>query len=72
MVSAPKGLPVEISKKLEDTFTQIINSDEFKTMLKQNYLPYEYKDSKRLAMDLNLEAKWYRDYLKTLGVSNKE
>ena len=72
MVSAPKGLPPEVSKKLEDTFTKIIKSDEFKTMLKQNYLPYEYKDSKRLALDLKSEADWYRSYLQSLGALKKD
>jgi len=72
MVSAPRGLPPEIKQKLEDTFTQIIESPEFKAMLKQNYLPFEYKNSKQLEDDLKAETDWYRNYLQAMGALMKK
>jgi tripartite-type tricarboxylate transporter receptor subunit TctC len=69
MVSAPKGLPPAVAKKLEDAFTQVIQSAEFRAMLKKNYLPYDFRDSKALARDLKLEYDWYKDYFQKAGVT---
>ncbi|MEN9590360.1 MAG: hypothetical protein RLZZ481_2146 [Pseudomonadota bacterium] len=61
------GTPPAIVKKLEDTFMKIAQSDEFRAMLKQNYLPFELKDSKTLNRDLALETTWYKDYFTKTG-----
>ena len=61
------GTPAAILKKLETVFTQVVQSAEFKAMLKQHYLPYEFKDSKTLNQDLALEATWYKDYFTKTG-----
>ena len=61
------GTPPAIVKKLEDTFMKIAQSDEFRAMLKQNYLPFELKDSKTLNRDLALETAWYKDYFTKTG-----
>lgn len=68
MVSAPRGLPPAVAKRLEDAFTQVIQSAEFKAMLKKNYLPYDYRDSRTLNKDLKAESEWYRDYFQKAGV----
>jgi len=68
MVAVPKGVPPAIAKRLEDAFTQVIQSAEFKAMLKKNYLPYDYRDSKTLSRDLKAETEWYRDYFQKAGV----
>ena len=46
---------------------KIAQSAEFKAMLKQNYLPYDLKDSKTLNKDLALETAWYKDYFTKTG-----
>ena len=46
---------------------KIAQSAEFKAMLKQNYLPYDLKDSKTLNKDLALETAWYKDYFTKSG-----
>ncbi len=61
------GTPPDILAKLEDTFMKIAQSAEFKAMLKQNYLPYDLKDSKTLNKDLALETAWYKDYFTKTG-----
>lgn len=68
IVSAPKGLPPAVAKRLEDVFTQVIQSADFKAMLKKNYLPYDFRDSKALNKDLKAESDWYRDYFQKAGV----
>ncbi len=72
IISAPKGLPPAISQKLERTFTQIVQSAEFKAMLKRNYLPYDFKDSQKLAADLAAETQWYKNYFVSMGVLSKK
>ncbi len=61
------GTPPEILAKLEDTFMKIAQSAEFKAMLKQNYLPYDLRDSKTLNKDLAIESSWYKDYFTKTG-----
>lgn len=71
IISAPRGLPPAISQKLEQTFTQIVQSDEFKAMLKRNFLPFDFKDSRKLAADLEAETQWYKKYFISMGVQLK-
>lgn len=71
IISAPRGLPPAISQKLEQTFTQIVQSDEFKAMLKRNFLPYDFKDSRKLAADLEAETQWYKKYFISMGAQLK-
>jgi tripartite-type tricarboxylate transporter receptor subunit TctC len=66
-VTVRSGTPPDILAKLEDTFMKIAQSAEFKAMLKQNYLPYDLKDSKTLNKDLTLETSWYKDYFTKTG-----
>ena len=67
LVTVRAGTPPAIIKKLEDTFMTIAQSAEFRAMLKQNYLPFELKDSKTLNRDLVLETAWYKDYFTKTG-----
>lgn len=67
VVTVRAGTPPEILRKLEDTFMKIAQSDDFKAMLKQHYLPYDLKDSKTLNKDLALETTWYKDYFTKSG-----
>jgi hypothetical protein len=46
---------------------KIAQSSEFRAMLKQNYLPFELKDSQTLNRDLVLETAWYKDYFTKTG-----
>jgi tripartite-type tricarboxylate transporter receptor subunit TctC len=67
LVTVRVGTPPAILKKLEDTFMTIAQSAEFRAMLKQNYLPFDLKDSKTLNRDLALETTWYKDYFTKTG-----
>jgi tripartite-type tricarboxylate transporter receptor subunit TctC len=67
LVTVRAGTPPAILKKLEDTFMTIAQSAEFRAMLKQNYLPFDLKDSKTLNRDLALETTWYKDYFTKTG-----
>jgi tripartite-type tricarboxylate transporter receptor subunit TctC len=67
LVTVRAGTPPAIIKKLEDTFMTIAQSAEFKAMLKQNYLPFDLKDSKTLNRDLAIETAWYKDYFTKTG-----
>ncbi len=67
IVSVPKGVPPAISKKLEEAFTQVVQSPEFRSVLKRNFLPYDFLDSKALATQLKYETDWYRDYFEKTG-----
>jgi len=61
------GTPPDILKKLENTFMTVAQSPEFRAMLKQNYLPFDLKDSKTLNHDLAVETTWYKDYFTKTG-----
>ena len=61
------GTPPDILKKLEDTFMTVAQSAEFRAMLKQNYLPFELKDSKTLNHDMAIETAWYKNYFTKTG-----
>ncbi len=67
IISVPKGLPPAVSKKLEAVFTQVVQSPEFRTVLKRNFLPYDFLDSQALAAQLKIETDWYRDYFEKTG-----
>ena len=67
LVTVRAGTPPAIIKKLEDTFMTIAQSAEFRAMLKQNYLPFDLKDSQTLNRDLALETAWYKDYFTKTG-----
>ena len=56
-----------MSHKLEETFTAIVRSDEFQAMLKRNYLPFDFKDSKQLAADIKSELDWFTAYFRKTG-----
>ena len=71
-VAVPKGLPPAVFNKLEDAFTQVVKSEEFRTMLKRNYLPFDFKDSKTLAASLQAETEWYKNYFTEMGVLGKK
>ena len=66
-IFAPKGLPPDVSRKLEQTFTAIVKSDDFQAMLKRNYLPFDFKDSKQLAADIKGELDWFTAYFRKTG-----
>jgi tripartite-type tricarboxylate transporter receptor subunit TctC len=68
IISVPKGVPPAVFQKLEDAFTKVAQSDDFKALLKRNYLPYDFRDSKALAGEIRSEVEWYTDYFKKTGV----
>lgn len=71
IISVPKGVPASTFKKLEDAFTQVVKSEEFRLLLKRNYLPYDFRDSKALAAELTSEIDWYTKYFTKNGVLKK-
>lgn len=72
LLLAPKGLPVPISKKLEDSFRQAVHSAEFKKVMKNLSVPFSFKDRRQLEADFPGTYKFYADLLKEIGIKTKE
>ena len=67
VVIAQTGMPDDIFKKLEETFTKVVKGNDFQNMLKQNFLPYDFKTSKQMAEIRKDEEIWYDKYLREIG-----
>jgi hypothetical protein len=44
-----------------------VQGKEFQNMLKQNFLPYDFKTSKQMAEIRQEEVIWYDKYLREIG-----
>lgn len=69
IVLAPKGLPPEIAKTLEDALKKTAEEEAFQNLLTKYNLPYSYKSAEQLAADIPEESEWYRRYLSEQGVA---
>ena len=67
VVIAQTGMPDDIFKKLEETFTKVVQGNDFQNMLKHNFLPYDFKTSKQMAEIRKDEEIWYDKYLREIG-----
>jgi len=68
VVVGPKGIPEAISKKLIEAFQKIVDGPDFRKLMENLNLPYEYKDRPQLEKDMPTEYEWYGSFLKKMGV----
>lgn len=68
IVIGPKGIPEDISNKLNETFKRVIEGPDFQKLLENLTLPYEYKDRAQLEKDMAAQYEWYGSFLKKMGV----
>ena len=71
IVVAPKGLPADVAKKLEDTLKTVAEQKSFQDLLTKYNLPYAYKGAAALSVDIAKEIQWYSQYLKDTGFALK-
>lgn len=71
IVVAPKGLPADVAKKLEETLKKVTQEQSFQDLLKKYNLPYTYKSAAELKADLPKEIDWYKQYLTETGMIMK-
>jgi tripartite-type tricarboxylate transporter receptor subunit TctC len=64
----PKGMPPAISQKLVDTFKKVIEGPDFRKLLANNNLPYDFKDQAQLEKIIPAQYEWYKNYFKEAGV----
>ncbi len=67
IVIGPKGMPPAISKKLVDTFKKVIEGPEFRKLLANNNLPFDFKDQDQLGKIIPAQHEWYKNYFKQIG-----
>jgi tripartite-type tricarboxylate transporter receptor subunit TctC len=68
VVVGPKGIPEAISKKLMEAFHKAVDGPDFRKLMENLNLPYEYKDRPQLEKDMPTEYEWYGSFLKKMGV----
>lgn len=68
IVVAPKGLPADVAKKLEETLKAIVEEKSFQELLVKYNLPFAYKDAKQMTTDIEKEITWYKNYLTETGM----
>ena len=71
IVVGPKGIPKDISKKLDEIFKKITEGDDFQKVLYNFNMPYEYLEGEKLEKDIPAEYKTYGAILKKLGVKKE-
>jgi tripartite-type tricarboxylate transporter receptor subunit TctC len=64
----PKGIPEAIYKKLNEAFHKVSDGPEFRELMKNLDLPYEYKDRQQLEKEMAGQYEWYGSFLKKMGV----
>ncbi len=64
---APKGLPEPIYEKLLTATKKIVEGAEFRKLLKNLDLPYEFKDGKAMEKGVAAESAWYKEFLPKMG-----
>ena len=67
IVIGPKGMPPAISQKLVDTFKKVIEGPEFRKLLHNNNLPFDFKDQAQLEKIIPAQYEWYKNYFKQVG-----
>ena len=71
LLIGPKGVPDPVFKKIHDAFKKASEQTEFKTVMKNQNLPYEYKGRAQLEKELPAQFEWYRANLQKWGVGKK-
>ena len=71
LLVAPKGLPDPIYKKAHDAFKKASEEPEFKELMENLYLPYEYKSREKLEEEIPARFAWYKNVLQKWGVLKK-
>ncbi len=67
-IFGPKGLPKDISEKLNAAFRKAAEKAEFQKSLKNVDIPYEYNDGKEFESQVQKEYYWYKDFFAKTGV----
>lgn len=68
-IFAPKRIPPEIAKKLEDAFTKAMKQPAFVAGMKKLRLPIVYRNSKDLGEYVARNFELYAKYLKDMGLA---
>jgi len=71
LLIGPKGVPNPVFQKIHDAFKRASEQPEFKTVMKNQNLPYEYKGRAQLEKELPTQFEWYRVNLQKWGVGKK-
>ena len=71
LLIGPKGVPDPVFQKIHDAFKKASEQPEFKTVMKNQNLPYEYKGRAQLEKELPAQFEWYRVNLQKWGVGKK-
>ena len=71
LLIGPKGVPDPVFQKIHDGFKKASEQPEFKTVMKKQNLPYEYKGRAQLGKELPAQFEWYRGNLQKWGVGKK-
>jgi tripartite-type tricarboxylate transporter receptor subunit TctC len=71
LLIGPKGVPDPVFQKIHDGFKKASEQPEFKTVMKNQNLPYEYKGRAQLEKELPAQFEWYRGNLQKWGVGKK-
>jgi tripartite-type tricarboxylate transporter receptor subunit TctC len=69
---APKGLPDQVSRKLEEGFGKAAQSAEFKKYLKTLSVPLSYKDRRQLEAEFPKVYQFYSQVMNELGMKTKK
>jgi tripartite-type tricarboxylate transporter receptor subunit TctC len=67
-VSAPKGLPEEIARKLEDAFTKAMKEPAFIKGMKELHLPIVYRNSKELTEYITYNYNYFEKLFKEVDL----
>lgn len=60
-------MPPAISQKLVDTFKKVIEGPDFRKLLANNNLPFDFKDQAQLEKIIPAQYEWYKNYFKEVG-----
>jgi tripartite-type tricarboxylate transporter receptor subunit TctC len=71
LLIGPKGVPDPVFQKIHDGFKKASEQPEFKKVMKNQNLPYEYKGRAQLEKELPAQFEWYRGNLQKWGVGKK-
>jgi tripartite-type tricarboxylate transporter receptor subunit TctC len=63
MVIAPKGVPEDVSTKLDDTFRKVAASSDFQNLLRNLNVPSIYRNKSDMDRDIPADMAWYKDFL---------
>jgi len=68
IVIGPKGVPESIYQKISEAFKKTIDGPDFKKIMENFNLPWEYKDRQQLDKNIPAQYEWYKSFLEKMGV----